>query len=146
MWLSTLKLPWNLTRVSVLRTNHHSLSGNGLTLDDSELILQHLEKLSNGGLYGQLSRSEMAVGTAFSRLTDNHLYWMVVASPWLEDDWFANVKQGFFGNIPPLIGPLISTLARRQVRQTYNLHGLATPPKSSKFVLLGVVFYFTDPG
>ena len=97
---------------------------DGVTLDDSELILQHLDQRSNGGLYGQLSASEMAVGTAFSRLADDHLYWIMVASRWLEDDWFPNVKKGFFGNMPPLIGPLIATLARRQMRQTYRLHGL----------------------
>ena len=105
---------------------------DGITLDDSELILQHLDELSNGGLYGQLSPSEMAVGTAFARLVDDHLYWIVVASRWLEDDWFPNVKEGFFSNMPPLVGPLVSKLARRQIRQTYHLHGLGRHTKEQQ--------------
>ena len=97
---------------------------DGVTIDDSELILAHLDKLSNGGLYGQLTPKEMAVGTAFLRLVDDHLYWMVVASRWLNDDWFPNVQKGFFGNMPPIVGPLISRLARSQMKKTYHLHGL----------------------
>jgi len=97
---------------------------DGVTIDDSELILDHLDKTTNGGLYGQLSDEEMAVGTAFSRLVDDHLYWMLVASRWLDDDWFENVKIGFFSNMPPLIGPLVAKLARNQIKKTYHLHGL----------------------
>lgn len=105
---------------------------DGITLDDSELILQHLDELSNGGLYGQLSPTEIGVGRAFARLADDHLYWMVVASRWLDDDWFPNVKDGFFGNMPPLVGPLVSKLARRQMRQTYRLHGLGRHTKEQQ--------------
>ena len=97
---------------------------DGITYDDSELILKHLDEISNGGLYGQLSPTDIAVGTAFARLTDDHLYWLVVASRWLDSNWFPNVQKGFFGNMPPLLGPLVSKIARGQVKKTYHLHGL----------------------
>ena len=105
---------------------------DGVTYDDSELILKHLDEETSGGLYGQLTPSEIAVGTAFARLADDHLYWIMVASRWLEDDWFDNVRKGFFGNLPPVIGPLISFVARRQVKQTYNLHGLGRHSKAQQ--------------
>ena len=100
------------------------ITEDGTRLADSELILDHLDKISDGGLYGQLTAQEIAVGTAFIRLADDHLYWIVVASRWLEDDWFPNIRDGFFGSLPPLVGPVISRLARSQIRKTYNLHGL----------------------
>lgn len=105
---------------------------NGVTLDDSELILKHLDEITDGGLYGQLSATEIAVGTAFTRLADDHLYWIMVASRWLEDDWFPNVKQGFFSSLPPVIGPFIAKLARRKMRQTYHLHGLGRHTKQQQ--------------
>ena len=104
----------------------------GVTLDDSELILQHLDQISDGGLYGALEPEEIAVGTAFVRLADDHLYWIMVASRWLDDDWFPNVRKGFFGNMPPVMGPLIATFARRQMRQTYHLHGLGRHSKEQQ--------------
>lgn len=97
---------------------------NGVTISDSELILDHLDTLSDGGLYGELSPSEFAVGTAFLRLVEDHLYWMLVASRWIDDDWFPNVQKGFFSKMPPLLGPLVSRLARSQMKKTYYLHGL----------------------
>ncbi len=96
----------------------------GKKLPDSELILSYLDERSQGGLYGNLSAAEVAVGTAFVRLAEDHLYWLMVASRWLDDDWFPNVKRDFFGSFPPVIRDIGATLARRQVRQTLDLHGL----------------------
>lgn len=91
---------------------------------DSELILAHLDRKTGGGLFGQLTAREMAVGTAFTRLAEDHLYWIVVASRWLDDQWFEVVKRDFFGALPwPLRGAL-PLVARRRMRQTYYLHGL----------------------
>lgn len=97
---------------------------DGRTIADSELILLHLDRNSGGRLYGDLSSGEMARGLAFSRLAEDHLYWMMVASRWLDDDWFDNVRAGFFGAFPPLVRNLVGAIARGQVRKTYNLHGL----------------------
>lgn len=94
------------------------------TLADSELILEYLDQKTNGGLYAGLSDDEVARGVAFTRLIDDHLYWMLVASRWIDDEWFENVREGFFGALPPLIKQLASALARKQMRKTYLLHGL----------------------
>ena len=108
---------------------------NGI-IADSELILAHLDRKSGGKLFGVLTDDEIALGTAFTRLVEDHLYWMIVASRWLEDDWFENVKRDFFSTMPwPLrqIGPVI---ARRQVRQTYHLHGLGRHTKEEQLSFL----------
>ncbi len=97
---------------------------DGEVIPDSELILEHLDKKTNGGLFGDLSAQELAIGTAFTRLAEDHLYWMIVAARWLDDEWFKVVKKDFFGDLPAPIGWLASTMARKQMRQTYNLHGL----------------------
>jgi glutathione S-transferase len=49
---------------------------------------------------------------------------MMVASRWLDDDWFPNVRKGFFTAFPPGLRTAIGILARRQMRRTYDLHGL----------------------
>ncbi len=55
-------------------------------IPDSELILDHLDKKTDGGIFSALAPEEVAVGTAFTRLAEDHLYWMVVASRWLDDE------------------------------------------------------------
>lgn len=97
---------------------------DGVTIADSELIFQHLDRKSEGALYGHLLPGEYGQGMAYTRLVDDHLYWLMVASRWLDDTWFPNVKKGFFSAFPLGLRTAISMLARRQMRQTFNLHGL----------------------
>ena len=96
----------------------------GRRLADSELIAEYLDELTGGGVYGRYSAEQKASGFALTRLVEDHLYWILVASRWLDDAWWPNVIEGFFGVFPAPLRPLITRLARRQVRQTYHLQGL----------------------
>ena len=91
---------------------------------DSELILDELDRLSGGRVFGELDPQQRAYGLGLSRLVEEHLYWIMVASRWLDDDWWPNVVRDFFHIAPALVRPLIAGAARRQVRQTYRLQGL----------------------
>lgn len=97
---------------------------DGEIIADSELILQKLDHTFDGALYGSLTPQEMAIGRAFTRLAEEHLYWMIVASRWLEDDWFPNVVSGFFSEVPALLRTLIAKSARSTMKKTYDLQGL----------------------
>ncbi len=128
MAMSYLKLDFEIALESDPRKGPKDklpfIISDGKTIDDSELIFEYLDEVTEGGLFGNLSDQEIAVGRAFNRLCDDHLYWIMVASRWLDDEWFDNVKRGFFSYLPPVIGPIVSKLAQGQVRKTYNLHGL----------------------
>ena len=91
---------------------------------DSEIVFDYLDKISHGGLYGHLTAVEIAQGKAMTRLVEDHLYWIMVASRWVDDDWFPNVREGFFGALPGPMTSIIGYFARKQVIQTYELHGL----------------------
>ena len=97
---------------------------NGEIIADSELILDYLDKRSDGKLYGNLSGEQIAQGFAYVRLAEDHLYWMIVASRWLDDSWWPNVVQGFFGSLPFPLRQLVPMIARKRIRKTYQLHGL----------------------
>jgi glutathione S-transferase len=99
------------------------LDDNGI-IADSELILCYLDSKTNGGLFGQLTLEEVAIGTAFARLAEDHLYWLIVASRWLDDEWFEVVKRDFFSSLPWPFRTIVPLIARRRIRQTYDLHGL----------------------
>jgi glutathione S-transferase len=71
-----------------------------------------------------LTPQQCAFGIGLARLSEDHLYWIMVASRWLDDNWWPNVVDGFFHIAPALIRPFVAGAARRQVRQTYNLQGL----------------------
>lgn len=100
------------------------IDDDGEIVPDSELILDYLDKKTNGGLYGDLSPAERGIGTAMTQMVEHHLYWLMVASRWLDDDWFVHVKRDFFGALPGPMTHIVGAMARKQVKQTYKLHGL----------------------
>ena len=100
------------------------LEVDGKKLPDSELIVEYLNEITQGKVYADLTVQQRAYGVALSRLAEDHLYWMMVASRWLDDDWWPNIVDGFFHIAPALVRPLVANAARRQVRRTYDLQGL----------------------
>ena len=97
---------------------------DGEKLADSELIVEYINESTQGRVYAGLSPKDKAVGVALSRLIDDHLYWIMVASRWLDDEWFPNVIDGFFHIAPKPIRGFIARQAQKQVRKTIHLHGL----------------------
>ncbi|MBT3624089.1 MAG: glutathione S-transferase family protein [Gammaproteobacteria bacterium] len=97
---------------------------DGEKISDSELIFERLNTMTQGKLYAGLTPEEKATGVAFSRLAEDHLYWMGVASRWLDDKWYPNIVDGFFGFVPGLLRGFASNGARKAVAKTYDLHGL----------------------
>jgi glutathione S-transferase len=97
---------------------------DGEQIADSELIFEKLNTMTQGKLYAGLTPQEKAVGTAFARLAEDHLYWMMVASRWLDDEWFPNIVRDFFGFVPRLFRGFASKGAQKQMSKTYDLQGL----------------------
>ena len=64
----------------------------------------------------------MSLGISFARLAEHHLYWLILASRWLDDDWFANIQRDFFGYLPAPLAWFVSQNARLQMRLFYRLH------------------------
>ena len=113
------------------------LEDNGKVVADSDLVLRYLNTKTNGGLLDQLSPQQRCIGTSFVRLAEDHLYWLILASRWLDDDWFVNIQQGVFGSLPAHIGWLISRMARMQMRFFYRLHdGLGRHCRAEQIQLL----------
>lgn len=100
------------------------LIADGKTIPDSELITEYLDEITGGRVYEGMSPAQRAHGVAIARLIDDHLYWLFVASRWLDDAWFPHIVDGFFHIAPRLVRPLVGRMAQRGVRQTLNLHGL----------------------
>jgi len=97
---------------------------DGEIVADSEIILCRLDEMSQGGLYGHLTAEQRGEGYAWTRLAEDHLYWIGVASRWLDDAWWPNVVDGFFGFVPSIVRGIAARQARKQVAKTYDLHGL----------------------
>ena len=128
MLLSSLGLEFSLSDISDPRKAPKGklpfLIADGKKIADSELIVQYLDKLTSGKVFAGLSEEQTGQGYALTRLVEDHLYWLMVASRWLDENWWPNVVRGFFGSLPVPLRQIASGVARRRMIQTYNLHGL----------------------
>lgn len=108
---------------------------NGQVYADSEIILEGLDELTDGRVYGGLSSQQRGVGLGLLRLAEEHLYWLMVAARWLDEAWWPNVKRDFMGVIPMPFRAAVSGLIRRRMRQTYQYQGLGlhTPEEQQAF-------------
>lgn len=115
------KLPW--------------LLDDGRSIADSEFILDYLRDCYDFDLDADLTPAQRAVGCAFTRLADEHFYWMLVMSRWLDDAVWPTTKEAFFGEMPAFVKPLITVIARRQVNANITGHGIGKHDQAELEVL-----------
>jgi len=86
---------------------------------DSTFIINYLteaHELKTAALSAELQ----AQGLAFQRMIEEHLYFVLLYSRWVDPAGWAVVKKEFTPLFPPLIGPPLLALIRRQlVKQAY---------------------------
>lgn len=105
---------------------------DGEVIADSDLITRKLDALTQGRVFGDLTPEQRGIGLGLTRLAEEHLYWILVASRWLDDAWWPNVVDGFFHIAPSFIRPFIAGRARKGMRQTYDLQGLGRHTQSEQ--------------
>lgn len=97
---------------------------DGEVFADSEIIIEVIDRRTDGLVYADLTPQERAYGLGLVRLAEEHLYWLMAAARWLDDDWWPNVKRDFMKIIPAFIRTPVSSLIRRRMKQTVILQGL----------------------
>jgi glutathione S-transferase len=97
---------------------------DGLAVADSTFIRFHLERKYAVDFDQGLSAQQRATGWAFEKLAEDHLYWAMVYSRWLDEANIPLIKSHLLSIMPPVIGPLLFTKARRDIRSYLKAQGL----------------------
>ncbi len=128
MLLNSLELEFTLSDISnpakAPKGKLPFLVADGQRIGDSELIAQYLDGLTGGKVFAGLTDRQIGQGYALTRLVEDHLYWLLIAGRWLDENWWPNVARDFFGSLPPILRQVVAGTARRRIAQTYKLHGL----------------------
>lgn len=88
-------------------------------IPDSTHILAHLRKVHGIDLDKGLSAEQLAIGEAFRRMIEEHLYWVLVYSRWIENG--DEIREGFFGSVPAIMRKFVFNMIVKKVRA--NLYG-----------------------
>jgi len=111
------------------------IEDNGALMGDSGLIQHYLETEYNIDFNAGLDARQRAEGLAFTRLADEHLYWALVYSRWLEDENWAVLKPLFFGQLPFPLRLIVPNVARNDVRKALHGHGIGRHDRDTLYAL-----------
>lgn len=97
---------------------------NGVMLGDTELIMDYLESKLDFRVDGHLTSQQQAIQHACIRMLDEHLYWALIYSRWIDEVNWETLRQRLFGEIPPPLSSIAANKARKQMRRQLEAQGL----------------------
>ena len=100
------------------------IEDDGARIADSTFIRWHLEKKYRIEFDRGLTAEQRAVAWAFEKMAEDHLYWALLHSRWVDDANFAKGPMVFFRRIPAPVRPIMVAMIRRQVRKALHAHGM----------------------
>jgi len=99
------------------------IDDDGAIVADSTFIRWHIKKTKGVDFDAHLSPEQRAVAWAVEKMCEDHLYWFVVRSRWLDEGNFERGPAKFFEGVPALLRPFVSWLVRRKIAKTVYLQG-----------------------
>jgi glutathione S-transferase len=99
------------------------INDDGLIVADSTFIRFHIEKKYGFDFDAGLTPEQRAVAWAVERMSEEHLYFALVATRWLDDANFAKGPAQFFKAVPMPVRPIVQRLVARKVEKTLKLQG-----------------------
>jgi glutathione S-transferase len=95
------------------------------TVCDTSLIIEYLKKKYGDPLDKQLTRDQRAQGVALQRMLEEHLYFAMTYSRWVDPNYFPTFTGTIFAKIPAFAKLFVPAMVRRQVRKQLWQQGVA---------------------
>jgi glutathione S-transferase len=100
------------------------LDDDGTVVADSTFIRWHLEKTRGIDFDAHLTPEQRAIGWAVEKMCEEHLYWLILRTRWLDETNFQRGPARFFDRFPALVRPFITLMVRRKIARSIYLQGL----------------------
>lgn len=111
------------------------INDGGKVVADSSLIIDYLKQTHGDQLDGWLSTEQQATALAYQRLMEEHLYWAVVYTRWIEPTGWALTKAAFFDTMPLPFKWFVPTLAQRGLVKSLHSHGMGRHSQAEIYAL-----------
>lgn len=127
-YLRLAQIPYEIVTVADPRKSPKGklpyIDDNGQIVADSGIIIDYLKNKYSDALDSRLSATQKATRLAFQRMIEEHLYWVILYSRWIEDDGWEKMKPLYFGELPPFMKAFVPELVRRQFTKVIQGHGI----------------------
>ncbi|MDR3477407.1 MAG: glutathione S-transferase family protein [Gammaproteobacteria bacterium] len=109
---------------------------DGAVIADSGFIIEYLKTKYGDPLDAHLTTQQSAEALAIQRMIEEHFYWTLVYSRWIDPNGWGILKKEFFSKMPVMIKTWVPTLIRHKVKRTLRAQGVGLH-SSDEIYLLG---------
>jgi glutathione S-transferase len=116
------------------------INDDGIIVADSTFIRFHIEKKYGFDFDAGLTPEQRAAAWAIEKMCEDHLYFSVLASRWLDDVNFARGPAEFFKILPLPLRLIVPGMVRRKIKETLKLQGFGrhTPAEQNQLAIADV--------
>ena len=94
------------------------------TLSESDSIIAFLNSKQDADLFDHVTNDKRVLGLALKRLTEDHLYWLMVWARWISDASRLALVESFLDKYPKPIIKLASPFAKRRISALCKTQGI----------------------
>lgn len=108
---------------------------DGTKLGDSALIKEYLIKEKGANFDNNYDAPSLAIGLAFERLCEDHLYWILMHDRWEIDENFDKGARHFYDAVPEEKREQIIAIGREKAKNARISHGIGRHSDDEIFML-----------
>lgn len=127
-WLRLADIPYTIEPSTDLRKAPKGklpyIKDEGRLVADTTLIIEYLKATRGIDPDAGLGESERAQALMLQRLFEEHFYFVLAYSRWIDEAGWQTLRPAFFGRLPAPVGTLVAGHFRRRVRRMLKLQGL----------------------
>jgi glutathione S-transferase len=127
-WLKLAEIPFTIRSTTNLRKAPRGklpyIEDGSRAVGDSSLIIDYLKRTRGIDPDAGLNDLERADALAMQRLFEDHFYYILTYSRWLDPEGFAAVGEAFFAGFPGPVRPVGRAFMRYRMRRLLNEQGL----------------------
>ena len=94
------------------------------TLSESDSIIAFLNSKQDADLFDHVTNDKRVLGLALKRLTEDHLYWLMVYARWVSNTSRLALTESFLDQYPKPIIKLVSPFFKRHVSTLCRTQGI----------------------
>ena len=106
----------------------------GKTIADSSLIIAYLRQTYKD-LDADLTEEQRAQGHLLYRLCEQSLYFAMIYSRWVDEDFWPVTKAAFFKDLPAIPRAIVPALSQRGIKKTLHFQGYGRYTKEEIYAL-----------
>ncbi len=113
------------------------IKDGGKIVADSNTIIEYLARSHGADLDRSLSEDERALAHAYRRMLEEHAYFGLLYSRWIDPAQWPDTRKVFFGSLPPGVRTLLAAFVQRKIIRDTLGHGLVKHPREEIYRRVG---------